>query len=96
MIYHVILVHHCMFWYILVYNKRVDSRISAWCCPHRARKVDQDILYTSIYVYKQVHLKIYKYIHITQYILVYTTIQRFILLYSCIMIFKFKRVYIGN
>jgi hypothetical protein len=29
----VILVHPCMFWCILVYNKRVDSRISVWCCP---------------------------------------------------------------
>ncbi len=48
--YIVILVHPCMFWYILVYKKRLDSWTSAWYCPPRARYQRG-----SIYRDKQLH-----------------------------------------
>jgi hypothetical protein len=53
MMYYVLPVHYCMIQYKLDYNKRVDSRISAWCCPRRARWIGQDILvYTDLGNYK--------------------------------------------
>ncbi len=74
--YNAILVHSCMFWYILVYNKRLDSQISAWCCPRRAR-YQRGSKYHNKHLYNLVHHDVQCYTsHGTSLcVLVYTGLQ---------------------